>query len=68
MWEIFTIGAKPYQNLQNTDVAEYLNTGNRLPRPINCPSVIYDVMFLCWAENPKDRPSFNVLAPQLEVC
>ena len=67
MWEIFTLGAKPYAQLQNHDIAEHLNKGRRLPRPAGCEKVVYDVMYLCWAEAAEARPSFAILAPQIEV-
>ncbi|KAI4541835.1 hypothetical protein MG293_008977 [Ovis ammon polii] len=34
----------------------------------NCsPSAVHELMKLCWAPNPQDRPSFSALGPQLDA-
>ena len=34
-------------------------------RPQSCPHPIYEVMRLCWATNPDDRPPFRQLKEEL---
>ncbi|OWK12303.1 hypothetical protein Celaphus_00002981, partial [Cervus elaphus hippelaphus] len=54
---------------------ELLAEGQRLPAPPACPSEVssggpasvHELMKLCWAPNPQDRPSFSALGPQLDA-
>uniref|UniRef100_G3TF05 Tyrosine-protein kinase n=1 Tax=Loxodonta africana TaxID=9785 RepID=G3TF05_LOXAF len=45
---------------------ELLAEGQRLPAPTGCPAEVHELMKLCWAPSPKDRPSFSTLGPQLD--
>lgn len=38
-----------------------MEKGERLEKPENCPSEIYQTMEQCWAYNERDRPSFDQL-------
>ncbi|VVC93323.1 unnamed protein product [Leptidea sinapis] len=42
-------------------VIQLVESGERLPRPDNCPDEIYQVMLDCWAYTPDTRPSFGKL-------
>nr|XP_027787845.1 tyrosine-protein kinase JAK3 [Marmota flaviventris] len=46
---------------------ELLAEGQRLPAPSACPREVHELMKLCWALSPQDRPTFSVLGPQLDV-
>ncbi|XP_053439882.1 tyrosine-protein kinase JAK3 isoform X1 [Nycticebus coucang] len=46
---------------------ELLEEGQRLPAPPACPVEVHELMKLCWAPSPQDRPSFSALGPQLDV-
>ncbi|XP_045409427.1 tyrosine-protein kinase JAK3 isoform X3 [Lemur catta] len=46
---------------------ELLEEGQRLPAPPACPAEVHELMKLCWAPRPQDRPSFSTLGPQLEA-
>ncbi|XP_022671548.1 tyrosine-protein kinase Btk29A-like isoform X2 [Varroa jacobsoni] len=48
MWEVFAFGKHPYGSLDCDAVIDFLQTGNRLDRPDNCPLEVYDMMQLCW--------------------
>ena len=37
-----------------------------MERPHHCHDLLYELMTLCWQENPLDRPSFDVLAVKLQ--
>eukprot|EP01117_Protostelium_nocturnum_P010334 TRINITY_DN3714_c0_g1_i1.p1 TRINITY_DN3714_c0_g1~~TRINITY_DN3714_c0_g1_i1.p1 ORF type:complete len:930 (+),score=203.69 TRINITY_DN3714_c0_g1_i1:208-2790(+) len=62
MWEIFTGGMVPYAGQSNKEVVQStLEDGCTLNRPKNCSDQVWNVMLMCWAMNPKDRPSFSDL-------
>ncbi|XP_004761047.1 tyrosine-protein kinase JAK3 isoform X2 [Mustela putorius furo] len=46
---------------------ELLAEGQRLPAPAACPGEVHELMKLCWASSPKDRPTFSALGPQLDA-
>jgi len=64
-WEVFTCGDMPYGRAKNPEVVDRVQKGQVLSRPQNCPHPIYEVMRLCWATNPDDRPPFRQLKEEL---
>ncbi|KAK2495223.1 hypothetical protein MC885_021612, partial [Smutsia gigantea] len=46
---------------------ELLAEGLRLPAPPACPAEVHELMKLCWAPSPQDRPPFSTLGPQLDA-
>lgn len=63
-WEIFTLGVEPYLELSNQYLLSMIRDRNhRLYQPEYCPGGIYSLMKDCWASDPNDRPSFELLAP-----
>ncbi|XP_053253776.1 tyrosine-protein kinase receptor UFO isoform X1 [Podarcis raffonei] len=66
MWEIATRGQTPYPGVENSEIYDYLCQGNRLKQPIDCLDGLYELMMSCWALNPRDRPSFEILHQELE--
>lgn len=46
---------------------ELLAEGRRLPPPPTCPTEVQELMQLCWAPSPHDRPAFGTLSPQLDA-
>ncbi|XP_021066402.1 tyrosine-protein kinase TXK isoform X1 [Mus pahari] len=61
MWEVFTEGKMPFENKSNLQVVEAISQGFRLYRPHLAPMSIYRVMYSCWHESPKGRPTFAEL-------
>ncbi|KAM3594013.1 uncharacterized protein V6R79_000669 [Siganus canaliculatus] len=64
--EIVTYGRIPYPGMSNPEVIQNLERSYRMPKPENCPDELYNVMLLCWRENPEDRPTFEYLRGVLE--
>lgn len=52
----------PQQVIHELKVNKY-----RLPRPDNCPEVIYEVMNSCWNHNPELRPNFSTILTQIST-
>lgn len=53
---------KVYLCLFDSQIYEALQQGQRLPQPQGCPDNIYEMMLMCWAFAPDDRPDFLKLA------
>jgi len=64
-WEVFTCGEMPYGRAKNPEVVERVQRGQILAQPAACPNQVYEVMRLCWAAIPDDRPSFRGIKEQL---
>ncbi|MPC73930.1 Tyrosine-protein kinase isoform SRK4 [Portunus trituberculatus] len=52
--------------MNNTEVIEALERDYRMPRPVTCPTKLYNMMLLCWARTPSFRPTFEDLHWQLD--
>ncbi|XP_019639750.1 PREDICTED: fibroblast growth factor receptor 3-like, partial [Branchiostoma belcheri] len=63
LWEIMTMGKKPYGRMTGKELMKLLPDGYRLEKPALCPQEIYDVMRCCWETLPENRPTF----PDLKV-
>lgn len=61
LWEMFSFGQMPYENMMGVEVIEFLENGLRLPRPKKCPEAIYKIMEDCWKIDPKQRLTFTKL-------
>ncbi|KAJ3662891.1 hypothetical protein Zmor_007209 [Zophobas morio] len=67
LWEIGTLGAFPYESVPDSFLQQFLQMGRRLERPEICTNELYELMGLCWARNPEDRPTFRELVEALDV-
>ena len=70
MWEIFTLAKDiPYEDMDDSEVAADASRreGDRqlLERSDDCPPEVYDVMLMCWKEEPSDRETFETLHDKL---
>uniref|UniRef100_A0A914PNV4 receptor protein-tyrosine kinase n=1 Tax=Panagrolaimus davidi TaxID=227884 RepID=A0A914PNV4_9BILA len=61
IWEIFERGTNLYNGLNLPDLISFLQKGQRLSCPKQCPIELYTIMLECWDENPENRPIFDVL-------
>ncbi|KMQ87191.1 proto-oncogene tyrosine-protein kinase ros [Lasius niger] len=59
MWEITSLGEYPYSVKSNSEVLEYVRKGGKLPKPLNCPPMLYQLMQHCWMNAENDRPNFR---------
>lgn len=67
MWEIFSYGKLPYHEFSNSEAAKkVLEEHYQLPKPVDCPDMLYELMQACWNFEPNDRPSFRQLILALE--
>lgn len=67
LWEIFTIGSHPYEELKDSELFEKIKSGYRLSKPSSCLDPIYKLMLKCWCENWKQRPTFTSIIRQLKA-
>ncbi|CAH8819339.1 unnamed protein product [Schistosoma curassoni] len=58
LWELFSLGNSPYPGLDNGQLINWLNNGNRNPRPYLSTNSIYQLMLECWSQDPDSRPRF----------
>ncbi|XP_065899431.1 uncharacterized protein [Dysidea avara] len=61
LYEMWSLGHKPYADFDNTEVVDLLDTGYRLPPPPGCPRFIYSLMMQCWNSQHKFRPGFDAI-------
>ncbi len=47
VWELFTYGQRPYENVRAKDVPDLLEKGERLPQPSMCTIDVYMIMIKC---------------------
>jgi hypothetical protein len=70
LWEMVTMAAQPYLGLTNEEVLNYVCHGGRMDKPEGCPNQLYELMLMCWRQQPKDRPTFceiiEILVPYLQ--
>ena len=65
LYEMVTHGALPYPGVNNSDVAQLVKAGYRMPCPRGCPKGLYDVMLKCWEAKAEERPNFSALGVTL---
>ncbi|KAL5110728.1 Arf-GAP with coiled-coil ANK repeat and PH domain-containing protein 2 [Taenia crassiceps] len=61
LWEIFTLGRKPYERIHTRHLIQYLEKGLRLAQPVTTSLELYELMIECWQDDPDRRPSFDEL-------
>ncbi|XP_013921468.1 PREDICTED: ephrin type-A receptor 1 isoform X1 [Thamnophis sirtalis] len=66
MWEVFSYGDKPYGDMSNQEVMKSIEDGYRLPPPVDCPSILYELMKVCWSYDRTRRPRFREIQAQLD--
>ena len=70
IWELYTLGQKPYFNLSNQDVLikiteEKLTLASQIPD--TCPAKLQDILKKCWQYEPENRYNFDQIVEILET-
>ena len=66
-WEILSLGAKPFADLDNNDILQAIESGLRLQLPSGCPHALYEVMRECWNYESHFRPDFPCIHEEMNV-
>ena len=48
LYEIWSLGKPPFNNLPGEEINEMLQVGERLAPPPGCPKKVYSLMMQCW--------------------
>ena len=68
LWEIWTGGGTPYKELDLGQIfCGVMNDSLRPAIPPDCHPTWVEIMKVCWATRPADRPPFSYLCQQLEM-
>ncbi|XP_019855444.1 PREDICTED: uncharacterized protein LOC109584225 [Amphimedon queenslandica] len=59
MYEIWSLGHKPFDTIKNNEYMKKISSGYRLQPVPGCPKMMYEIMMKCWHPESKKRPSFN---------
>ncbi|XP_071500373.1 megakaryocyte-associated tyrosine-protein kinase-like [Diadema antillarum] len=66
LWEIVTLGARPYTKMTMDMVKQQVTKGYKMQRPSHCGQELYSIMTSCWEMEPAKRCSYDVIQRQLE--
>ncbi|KAI1720304.1 protein tyrosine kinase domain-containing protein [Ditylenchus destructor] len=66
MWEVCSFGERPYWDWSNHKVMQEVQSGFRLPCPMDSPPQLYSIMLACWQADRHQRPTFAMLLSQLQ--
>ncbi|XP_071498187.1 tyrosine-protein kinase FRK-like [Diadema antillarum] len=66
LWEIVTLGARPYPKMTMDMVKQQVTKGYKMPRPSHCGQELYSIMTNCWEIEPEKRYSYDVIQQKLE--
>ncbi|KAM7537964.1 hypothetical protein Aperf_G00000061121 [Anoplocephala perfoliata] len=61
LWEIFTLGRRPFEKIHTRHLIQHLEKGLRLAQPVTTSLDLYELMADCWLEDPDARPNFDEL-------
>ncbi|KAF1755314.1 hypothetical protein GCK72_021883 [Caenorhabditis remanei] len=65
LWEILTMGGRPYYNVPDAGIRGLVEKGFRLQKPDGCTIPMYQLMRETWLDNPTDRPTFNQISQRI---
>jgi ubiquitin len=65
-WELLSDGKLPFSSVaSDAEVHRLVLQGQRLEQPVGCSDSLWSIVQCCWAENPKQRPTFHELSSRL---
>ncbi|XP_065899134.1 uncharacterized protein [Dysidea avara] len=63
LYEIWSLGHKPFESKSTDDMIKLVCSGHRLPPPPGCPRQIYQIMIGCWNPDANERPLYpNIIS------
>ena len=65
LWEMVT-GAIPFDKMPPFKIMNEVMNGGRPKIPENTPSRLRSLISSCWAQNPQDRPTFDMIVKALK--
>ncbi|XP_034951276.1 mast/stem cell growth factor receptor-related protein Kit-like [Chelonus insularis] len=66
LWEIGTLGAFPYSQVQDDELLQYILKDNcRLSQPPTISIEFYNFMQCCWSSRPDSRPNFKEIIQKI---
>ncbi|CAI4232640.1 unnamed protein product [Auanema sp. JU1783] len=65
-WELMSLASVPFPDIDADDMLPALKRGARLPQPANCPDQLYNIMYCCWHEVVRDRPTADQITMALQ--
>uniref|UniRef100_A0A914QU78 Protein kinase domain-containing protein n=1 Tax=Panagrolaimus davidi TaxID=227884 RepID=A0A914QU78_9BILA len=66
-WEAFSYGSIPYSTILNSEMIGFLQGGNRLSKPSDAPTYIYELMLHCWDKCVERRPVFTDICKGIRI-
>eukprot|EP00064_Thunnus_orientalis_P008696 superscaffoldBa00001055_g8719 len=68
LWEIFSLGVTPYPGMKvDHQFYSMIERGFKMECPYYANDSVYEMMCMCWAPDPCDRPSFSKLVSFMSV-
>ncbi|NXU72754.1 STYK1 kinase, partial [Oreotrochilus melanogaster] len=68
LYEMITLGAPPYPEVQPSDILSYLQRQNIMKQPSSCQQAMYGIMKSCWQWHATNRPSPSDLIQCLQIA
>eukprot|EP00041_Stephanoeca_diplocostata_P019811 m.431311 g.431311 ORF g.431311 m.431311 type:complete len:907 (-) comp21401_c0_seq1:98-2818(-) len=67
VFEIYNVPNPPYDGMKGSEILNFLEEGNRMPKPPNMQADIYsDLVLKCWTQDYKDRILFKEILRYLK--
>ncbi|XP_064406601.1 hepatocyte growth factor receptor-like isoform X2 [Halichondria panicea] len=67
MYEIWSLGHKPFEAFSNNQTIKEVDEGYRLAPPPGTPRTVYKLMMECWHPVKGERPTFTELMQELSL-
>ena len=67
MAELFSYGYKPYPSMKGDEVKKFVLGKKKMPKPIGCPEVVYDIMKECFHYREDQRFPFAAVQKSLKA-
>ena len=68
LYEIWSLGDKPWEGCKNDKVIEYITDGHTPLQPVSCSDQMYQLMLQTWNHDTKLRPKFSEISQVLSTA